>query len=327
LNPKKILLIRTDRIGELILTTPAINSVRSAFPEAEISLIVSASSFEAVEGMRSVDTVLAVDPVSEFSSIRGTFKFILSLRKQDFDMAVIFNPSKFMNLSVFLAGIPVRVGYDRKLGFLLNRRIADRKYLCEKHEVDYNLDLIKSVGVNPSGQNLSFVVLPANEETAEAIARGAGLLSGEKFIAVHAATSNPEKVWPADRFAAFCNMAEARLGVKVVLVGGKDEERISQEVKDKAGISFCDLTGKLKLKEFAALLKKAALLVSCDSGPVHVSAAVGTPVVALFGESRPGGSSRRWGPYGAGHTVVGKPAVVDISVGEVFEAVKARISL
>ena len=325
MNPKKILLIRTDRIGELILTAPAINSVRAAFPEAEISLIVSASSFEAVGGMRSVDKVLVIDPASEFSSLRKVLEFVLGLRKKNFDMAVIFNPSKLMNLAVFLAGIPVRAGYDRKLGFLLNRRIADRKFLCEKHEVEYNLDLIKASGIEPLGKDLSFDVFPADEETAGVIARTAGLCSRKKFIVVHAATSNPEKVWPADRFATLCNMVEAGLGVKVVLAGGKDEERVSQEVKDKAGNPFCDLTGKLDLKEFSALLRMAILLVSCDSGPVHVSVAVGTPVVALFGESRPGGSSRRWGPYGTGHTVVGKPAVIDISVEEVFEAVKARI--
>jgi ADP-heptose:LPS heptosyltransferase len=121
-------------------------------------------------------------------------------------------------------------------------------------------------------------------------------------------------------------------GIKAVLVGGEEERSAAGEVKARMRNTATDLTGRLALKEFGALLRRSAFLISCDSGPVHIASAVGTPVVALFGEGRPGGSSKRWGPYGggqspaaAGHIVVGRPKVMDITVNDVFEAVSGKL--
>ncbi|HOX09120.1 MAG TPA: glycosyltransferase family 9 protein [Candidatus Omnitrophota bacterium] len=322
MKPKNILLIRTDRIGEFILTTPAINAFRAGFPDAEITLAVSAASYEAAEGNPSVDRIIKLDPKKDLDSPFRMARFIASLREQRYGICAVFNPSKAVNVAVFLAGIPVRIGYDRKLGFLLNRPVADRKHLCEKHEVEYNLDIARAAGIDAKPSVPVFTVNAQDETGAARIARENGIREGERFIAVHPGTSNPEKIWPAERFGRLCAMIEKDLGAKVVLVGGQEEKPASIEVARHSGRPLYDLTGKLGLKEFGSLLRKAKALVSCDSGPVHISVAVGTPVVALFGESRKGGSSVRWGPYGRGHTVIGRPMVSDITVEEVFTAVK-----
>lgn len=318
-EPRKILLVRTDRIGELLLTTPAFCSVRESFPGAEITLVVRPSSSPVVEGNPCIDSIVKLDPDSGLDSLAKRLRFIRFLGGSGFDMAIIFNPNKFFNIAAFLAGIPVRVGYDRKLGFLLTNAIKDRKYLCEKHEVEYNLDLVRAAGAGKLSRKLYFPLAETDERAAERILQQNGI-AGSSFIAVHPGTSNPDKLWPAERFALVCDKMIDASGVKAVLVGGQEERRIADEVKAKMHNTAIDLTGRMSLKEFGAFLKRASLLLSCDSGPVHLASAVGTPVVALFGEARPGGSSKRWGPYGPGSIVVGKPEVADITVDDVFKA-------
>lgn len=323
-RPRRILLVRTDRIGELLLTTPAFGAVRESFPGAKITLVVKSSSSPVVEGNPCVDSIVKLDPCSDLDSPAKRFRFIRFLRGSGFDTAIIFNPSKFFNVAVFLAGIPVRVGYDRKLGFLLTNAIEDKKYLCEKHEVEYNLDLAKAAGAGILSKKLCFPLAETDECAAAKILAQAGIAGGA-FVAVHPGTSNPEKLWPAERFARVCDKVIDEFGIKIVLAGGGEERSIAGEVKAKMRNTAVDLTGKLALKEFGALLKRSALLISCDSGPVHVASAVGTPVIALFGEARSGGSSKRWGPYGEGGIVVGRPEVADIAVDDVFEAVSGKL--
>jgi len=322
IKPRGILLVRTDRIGELLLTTPAFSSVRESFPEAKITLVVRPSSSPVVEGNPCIDSIIELDTDSGLDSFAKRLRFIRFLGGSGFDMAVIFNPNKFFNIAAFLAGIPVRVGYDRKFGFLLTNAIEDRKYLCEKHEVEYNLDLVRAVGAGNLSRRLYFPLTETDERAAERISEQNGI-AGSAFIAVHPGTSNPDKLWPAERFALACDKMIDVFGVKAVLVGGQEERRIADEVKAKMRNTAVDLTGRMALKEFGAFLNRSSLLLSCDSGPVHLASAVGTPVVALFGEARPGGSSKRWGPYGpaaAGSIVVGKPKVTDITVDDVFQA-------
>ena len=337
-KPRRILLVRTDRIGELLLTTPAFASVRESFPGAKITLIVKPSSSAVVEGNPSVDSIVKLDPGPDLDSLAKRFRFIRFLALSGFDMAIIFNPSKFFNVAAFLAGIPARVGYDRKLGFLLTDAIEDKKYLCEKHEVEYNLDLAKAAGAGVLSEKLYFPLGEKDERAAAEILAQNGFAGGG-FVAIHPGTSNPEKSWPAESFARLCDKIIEGLGLKVVLVGGKEECAVAGEVKAKMRNAIPDLTGKLALKEFGALLKRSLLLVSCDSGPVHIASAVGIPVVALFGEGRPGGSSKRWGPYGGGRSpaeagqgpiamgniVIGSPKVTDITVDDVFEAVSGKL--
>lgn len=324
INPRGILLVRTDRIGELLLTTPAFCSVRESFPGAKITLVVRPSSAAVVEGNPCVDSIVKVDPDSDLDSLSKRLRFVHFLAGSGFDMAIIFNPNKLFNIAAFLAGIPMRVGYDRKLGFLLTDAIEDRKYLCERHEVEYNLDLVRAAGAGNLSNRLYFPLAEEDEQSAERISRDTGI-AGRAFVAVHAGTSNPDKLWPTDRFALVCDKMIDGFGVKIVLVGGEEERRTAGEVKAKMRNTAIDFTGRLTLKEFGAFLKKSSFLLSCDSGPVHVAVAVGTPVVAIFGESRPGGSSKRWGPYGPGNIIVGRPRVTDITVDDVFKAASERL--
>lgn len=324
---KNILLVRTDRIGELVLTTPAMIAVREHFPRAVITAVVSPYSAEAVEGACFIDSIIKFDPMADCDNLLKKLKFFQLIKKSRFDLAVMFNPSKFFNILTFLAGIPIRVGYDRKAGFLLTHKIRDKKYLCDRHEVEYNLELIGTIGVKPADKSPYFHLDDSAEgRVSDMLKENGAAGAGEPLIAVHPDTSNPEKMLPPDRFARLCDKLLDEFKIKIVLIGGAGGRKIAGEVKSRMRGPVMDMTGALTIKELGPLLKRCSLLISNDSGPVHISAAVGTPTIVFFGEKRPGGSSRRWGAYGEGHLIIGKPRVADISVDEAYRAIRDRVS-
>ena len=227
--------------------------------------------------------------------------------------------------STFLAGIPVRVGYDRKWGCLLTHRLPDRKALGERHEVEYNLDLVRALGIQASIPRVQFPRLEREEAEVFQLLAQQGIARSEPFIAVHPWTSNPLKQWPAVRFQELIRRVRERVQVRVVVIGGPEESgRVSEVVPNE--LPVVNLVGRLTLKQLAALFQRARLLISNDSGPVHLAAAVGTPTVVLFGASSASTGPRRWGPWGdAGHVVIAKSSMEAIGVDEVMETVERKL--
>lgn len=322
---KNILLVRTDRIGELVLSVPAILAVRRHFLSAKITVVANPSSSEAIEGAPFIDSIINFDPKKDYTGFLGWLSLFCLIKRSRFDLVIIFNPSKLFNILTFLACVPVRVGYDRKAGLLLTHKIQDKKYLCDKHEIEYNLDLIGTIGIKISDKNLYFPLDVSAEIEINDILKENNIEEGDFLIAIHPATSNPEKMWPPDRFAQICDKLSEEFKVKIVLVGGREEQMTSDDLKSKMRNAVLDLTGALSLKELGCLLRRCLFLISNDSGPVHISAAVGTPAIVFFGEKRPGGSSRRWGPYGEGNLVIVKPKIDDITVEEAYKAISGKV--
>ena len=183
--------------------------------------------------------------------------------------------------------------------------------------------MIRALGIEP-GNKRPYLAVSGNSEHSAAEKLKAAMRPGGdacNLIAVHPCTSNPKKQWPKGHFAKLGDLLMP-LGYNIVMISGAAEQCFAKEVISMMRNKPVDLTGALSLKELAALLKRCRLLVSADSGPVHISAAVGTPVVALFGKEDPGSKPARWGPYGEGHIVIEKDKLGDISPQEVFEAIK-----
>ncbi|MCX5699380.1 MAG: glycosyltransferase family 9 protein [Candidatus Omnitrophica bacterium] len=303
---KNILVIRNDRFGEFLLNIPAMRALKERYPQARLSLAVNFVVFELAGAVECVDEVLVWDEV------KG------NLRKYKFDLCVVLNPTKEAHQSIFLAGIPVRVGYDRKWGILLTHKLEDTKYLGNRHEVDCNLELVGLLGAKNKEIVSSGLRLPRNDEYE--------FLVGA--IAIHPFTSDLVKQWPVERFKELAQRITQEMKAKVVFVG-RDEtwgQSPSGTVPDLAAFGVIDLINKTSLAELAVLLKRCSLLVSGDSGPMHLAAAVGTPVAALFRNDLPGKTARRWGPWGKGHTVIEKASLADISVEEVLEVAKKIIN-
>lgn len=309
----KILVLRSDRFGEFLLNIPAIRAIRETYPDAEIILFIHSSIVELARCVPYVDEILECDKVSD-----GLFKklnFVKSLKKFKFDAAVMLNPSKDFNIVTFLAGIPIRVGYDRKWGFLLNHKIADNKHLGLNHEVDYNLELVSLIGAKTDNKAPT---LDLDMHEVNKFAAYIGIDKLDNLVAMHPWTSDPVKEWNQENFRLLAKRLIEELKVKILIVGTKDKLEKSRTLFGDLGDSVIDITGKTGLKELSWCLKKCRLLISADSGPVHLASAVGTPTVVLFRGDISGKCSKRWGPWGDNHIVIEKMALSAISVDEVF---------
>ncbi|MDD5449014.1 MAG: glycosyltransferase family 9 protein [Candidatus Omnitrophica bacterium] len=327
----KILVIRTDRIGEVVLTLPVITALKEKWPEADISMMINPAVRELIEDNPYVKEIIEYKEYKDKEgkirihkgAVLGALKLKRILKEKKFDMAIIANPKKEFHLAVFLAGIPVRAGFDRKWGFFLTHRVSDRKFLAERHEVEYNLDLIRSLGIEPKNARPVLTVTDTAghiiiEKLKKALPPGSDIC---RLIAVHPCTSNPKKQWPKTNFSKLADLLTQK-GYNVVMICGPDEVQSAKEVISGMVNKVIDFTGALSLRELAALFKNCKFLVSSDSGPVHIAAAVGTPVVALFGRQDAGSRPMRWGPYGAGHIIIEKDRLEAITPEEVLAKIK-----
>jgi len=207
----------------------------------------------------------------------------------------------------------LRAGYDRKCAILLTKKIKDIKHLGEKHEVEYNLGLVEAVGAKTKDISIRIGI---NEKIADRFLSDIG---SKIIVAIHPWTSDNVKKWPLQSFYKLAERIIKELKLNVVVVGSADEaERSKKLFKDFNG-NLLDLTGKTSLPELAAVLRRCTCLVTADSGPMHLAASVGTPVIALFRNDMPGKTVKRWGPWGEGHVVLEAADLRKISVEEVFE--------
>jgi heptosyltransferase-2 len=326
-NPRtltKILAIRTDRFGEFILTLPALHALKKKFPESRLTLMLNPYNVELVEDSPDIDEIIGYNE-KRFRGFWGTLRLAGEIRRHNFDTIVIFNPQKKFNLASFLAGIPLRIGYDRKWGFLLNKKIKDLKCSGIKHEVDYNLDLVRLLGAETQEKNFPIVTNPDSENYINRLLAGLRLQAG-KFIVIHPWTSDPVKQWPVEYFADLIKRIDKELGLKIIIIGASIDEARSKDFSGRLSANIINLVGQTTLGQLTALLKRTALLISNDSGPVHLASALDIPVVALFCSAISGKSSRRWGPYGAGYIVIESQNLEDISSDEVFDKVKVMIA-
>ncbi len=295
---RRILIARTDRIGDVLLSTPVIKALREKFPQAFISMMVAPYAKEIVEGNPNLDEVIIYDKDGKHKSWWRTVKFASRLKKKKFDLAIILHPTNRVHLLAFLAAIPERLGYDRKLGFLLTRRQKHLKQEGSKHEADYNLDLLSSLGVTGNAHDLFMPIKQESEQYVQELFNKEGISSTDKLLAINPGASCTSKIWPAQRFAQVAEKLTSIYNFKIIILSGPKEmqlaDKISREIKGK----IIDLAGKTSVSQLASVLKRCSLFISNDSGPVHIASAVGTPVISIFGRKQAGLSPKRWGPLG-----------------------------
>ncbi len=307
-----ILIVRTDRIGDVVLTTPAIRALREAYPKARISILISPVTKDLVEGNPYLDDVIVDDRKKMHKGLIGHFHLIRQLRRKKFDLAIVFHTKKRTNLTCFLAGIPLRVGYkNNKYGFLLNDPIADVRYKGEKHETEYCLDVLRHLGIDVHSLKPYVPIQKEHEQWIDQFWAQNHINAEDQLIAIHAGASDSAKRWPTKYFAELMNDMVERYHCKIVLIGAADICNVSKEILQYASniskenqICIFDLTGQTSVGQMVSLLKQCSLLISNDSGPVHVAAGIGTPVVSIFTRNQPGINPQRWKPLGKRSRVV-----------------------
>lgn len=310
---KNILVIRNDRFGEFLLNIPAMRALKEKFPDSKIMTAVDTDVMDLAKHLPGVDEVLLWERGRH--SIFDDIVFAGVLKKKNIDIAFIMNPSKDSNLAVFLAGIEERIGYSHKWDFLLTKKIDDLKHLSQKHEVEYNLDLARIIGADTKNKSVSIDI-----DASENILNAFGVGNFDHIIAMHPWTSDPVKQWPQERFRELALRLVREPSLCVIIIGGKENFEKSAQY-NYLNDRIINLTGKTSLVQLAQLLKNCRLLVSGDSGPVHLASSVGTPVIALFRNDIAGKTPRRWGPWGANGIVIEKRSLQEITVDEVINKI------
>jgi 3-deoxy-D-manno-octulosonic-acid transferase/heptosyltransferase-1 len=334
-----ILIVKLSAIGDVIHTLPSLAALRRLYPGAHITWIVEEAAADLIRNHPYLDEVLISRRKSWSKDFRsGKFKqlfkeissFIKTLWHRHYDLVIDFHGLFKSSIIVFLSRGERKLGYDslqELSGLFLNEKIPED---MNKHAVDRYLDFPRYLGAKTDDAQF---VLPSDNEAEKnvQILLLEHNLESKNFIAINPVALWETKLWSDEKFARLADLISDKLKMKAVFTGSEREPlgKIILLMRTE-GIN---LGGKTTLPELACLYKEARMVISTDSGPMHLAAAVGTPVIALFGPTDPA----RTGPYGSGHALIRteltcspcflkkcptKKCMEDISPDQVFAAVE-----
>ncbi|MBM3777708.1 MAG: glycosyltransferase family 9 protein [Acidimicrobiia bacterium] len=325
---ERVLVVRLDEMGDLVLTTPFLRELRRNLPDASIALLVRSELANLVERCPYVDEVLTTEPVAE-----GPWRWLQTparaaglarreLWPRNFDLAITPRwdvDSGYAAAIGLLSGARQRLGYservtERKTVFnsgldrLLTHPVTDDGHA---HEVEKNLALIVAMGGAVREDRLELWCGEPDERTAAALLREHRAAGGELVVAVSPGAGHPKRMWPLAKFARLGAWLQHR-GARVVLVGGRGEEPLGLQLRHLLGDTVVNAIGCTSMRETGALLKRCHLFIGNDAGPMHLAAAAGLPVVEI--SCHPDGGSidhvnspMRFGPWGVPQAIL-RPA-------------------
>lgn len=313
---EKFLVVRTDRIGDVLLSTPVLEAIKRKYPKSWVSMIVSPYTKDLLINNPWVDEIITYDQ----SGANGFFQLVKLLRKKEFDYAILLHPTLRLALILFLSGIKVRIGTGyRAYQFLFNCKIYEHRKTIEKHELEYNLSMLAPLGITAKGVVPKIFLSEEEETISNKIFYERKIKKDDLKIVIHTGSGNSSLNYPLGKFALLADKLIEGFSAKIILTGNDKEAKLSEMMSKQMRNKPIDLTGKTNLRELASVLKSSDLLISNSTGPMHMAVALGTPVVALFSPLFVA-SPRRWGPYGEENEVVMPP--VDVC----YECSPARCS-
>jgi len=303
---KKLLVSRTDKLGDVILTLPLISEVRRIFPESEITFLTK----KYVHNL--INSYFAFDKLIGLENSGGFFSFLKFLRNEKYDIVINVYPRFKLALLFFLAGIKIRIGTGyRWYSFLYNKKLCEHRKDAVKHESEYNIDLLKTI-TDRARYNNNFVFTYTDEEKLNLeskLNKFSFSLSG-KYIVVHPGSKGSAKDWPVENFKLYINkFFEEFKNIKVVLTGIQEETEILTDicnsVPEKYKNFIVNLCDKLNLKELMILTDNSKLFISNSTGPIHIAGALNKNIIGFYPNQKPMNETR-WRPLND-NAVVLKP--------------------
>jgi lipopolysaccharide heptosyltransferase II len=306
---RDVLCIRLDTLGDVLMTTPALRAVRQARGDRRITLLTSSAGATAARYVPEIAETWAYDaPWMKATAHRDDSAadraLIERLAAAHFDAAIIFtvfsqNPLPAA-LTCYLAEIPLRLAHCRENPYhLLTNWARDSEWtMPNRHEVQRQLDLVGQVGYTTNNTRLSFRVPWRDQVVVGRLLSENDIDAKAPWLVVHPGATAPSRRYPPELFAAVADELHTE-GYQIVLTGVSGEEDLIDEVRSSMTSPSCSLAGKLTLGQLGAVLARAPLLIANNTGPVHVAAAVGTPVVDLYALTNP-----QHTPWGVSHRVL-----------------------
>jgi lipopolysaccharide heptosyltransferase II len=299
--PRRILVVRVDLLGDVVLSLPAVRALARAYPEANIDLLVLKSTAGILEGQPGIHRILAYDPHvwrQPASYLRPDHwleaaSVLRTIRASGYDLAVSIS-GDMGSILTRLSGAKRRFGYSGEAyRFFLTDPLPGGRYLTRQHETEYVLALARAAGGITTGLDDArprLVVLPsARDRVSSLLGTGrAGLDCTGPIVTLHGGARNGQaKRWPTGHFARLAEKLTEEFNALVVLTGASGDAQLARAIEEQCRHPLLNLTGKTSLPELAALLAASDLVISGDSGPMHIACAVGTPVISLHGPTDP----------------------------------------
>lgn len=319
---QRILIMRLGAFGDILMGTPLLAALRKAYPDAHISWVAEFAEREAIDANPYVDEILGWDSLYWKRMIRRVqyplwlvraWRVWRELKVRRFDVFISLQPEEWLLLRRG-SGAPIAIGiFDTFKRFYgkahnpQNRRSYTHPYDAPElaaHRTDQYLLALHALELPPAaGEPMSMGYTAEDRASAVEFLRQQGLADGRGFIVLAPMTTWPTKCWPADRYVALADALARRHGYRVVLIGSAKERPALEDIASRMEAAPIAMAGELSFRQAAALLDRAALLVSGDTGPMHVASALGTPQIALFGPTSP----EWYGPRSARALVMAHP--------------------
>jgi len=302
---KKILIIRPDAIGDLILITPAISALRKSFPQAHIAILLQAYAAPVMEFNPDINEII-IDKIkgNEIKGIGDYLKYVSEIKARHFDLSIDFYSFNWKHtLLQFLAGIPYRLGDKSRLllspFYNLGKVLRYKDYT--KHIVDLHLDLLKSIGIEENNPKLKLIIPEKVQQEFAKKLNTMGINPNEFLVGVHPGCIS-SRAWDEDKFAEVIDKLSEQFNAKVVLTGGPKERDKGERISKLCQHSPINLIEKTTLPEMMALIKRLNVYIGADTGPTHIAGALGTPVllIILAKNVKP----VRWASYNSPHMII-----------------------
>ena len=286
LHEPRILIWKLSALGDVVLATPSLRAIRRQFPRARTTLVVGRATFEVVARCPYLNDIIIFDAKGKDRGPWRQWKFLRRLRRSAFDLSVDLQNSRKTHLMAWLAGIPVRIGYARKFGWLLNRGVrVPRVVLAPVAHQHY---LLTKAGIAPDGDTLELWPSMLEEQDADEFLASTRRGAQRQIVGVHPGGSGRWKTkrWDLERWARLCD-ALAQRNIRVVITGGPEEQPLGVALTRMMSSKPINAIGQTSLLGWACLIKRCDVFVAHDSASLHLAAAVGTRAVALFGPTDP----------------------------------------
>jgi lipopolysaccharide heptosyltransferase II len=284
----KILIFKPGAMGDLLQLTPTIRALHTRFPHARIDILVgNDASIDLFRHHPDIANILVYDRHGEHRSFNALLSLWKQIRSRSYDLVINFQRSNLKTWFLTSAALPCRV--------LVYHKTRARVI----HAVRDHLKTVESLGISPSGDELDLYLAEEHRSYAAALFESHDL-DKRPVIAFNPGASHPVNRWGTAQFAALADRVSSELNAAVIIVGGHGDTPLAHDIDRLSGSHPLILTGTTTMLQLGAVLEKSALLVSGDTGPMHMATAVKTPVIALFGAADPS----RTGPTGSGHRVL-----------------------
>lgn len=295
---KKILVLRPDRLGDVILTLPVVRNLKKAFPDATLTYLCTQYTSQILDSYSLISDLIIYDNENEHKGYKKIISLSKTLREHNFDLAIHLLPKYPLALATYLAQIKYTLGTGfRWYSFLFTHRQYEHRKYNRYHEAEYNLRLLKKIGIDSTYHSDVFSHFKFHKTLLDSTQRIIeGLFNNQPFIILHPGSGGSSIDWPFANFIDLIKQLNDWGRYEVGITGVKSERDFLIPIYN-SGVKFVDLVGVFDLNQLAIVLKEADFFVSNSTGPLHLAVAMGIKVLGLY-PNTPGLGPDRWGPIG-----------------------------